>query len=342
MEKGDKTGMNAIDKEEKDKSDFFEKIKKKINLETPGVRDDNEFLYYINPNYHYIKDGKEKKYHKNSRYIIFQNEINNFNKTYFIHDNQSLEIALEKSEIKNVILVKTKYSNANESEKNNKVLIDDQNLNVNNSNDWKSAKSSKSSKDSKNSNGSNSSSQSSKSLDLEEILNSSIDLIKEEKPIKKEKIYSLTKFNKRFIISNISDLDFNFKYYYKEKFNNNKIDILKCMSKFFDEIRKIYAKNFISKLIVLGPKGVGKTTSILIFLRAESIPSLFFPIKKMNKFGNRRWRKIAFNESLYIFKNKDEMESFKNNSNNAPNAYNLFEFIFEFIKFVFEFYEKKN
>ncbi|MBP5583889.1 MAG: hypothetical protein J6X43_08060, partial [Bacteroidales bacterium] len=104
----------------------------------------------------YDKDSDNFKYY--SQYGI--SLLNNGDSEKAAH---ILEIALEKSEIKNVILVKTKYSNANESEKNNKVLIDDQNLNVNNSNDWKSAKSSKSSKDSKNSNGSNSSSQSSKS-----------------------------------------------------------------------------------------------------------------------------------------------------------------------------------
>ncbi len=59
----------------------------------------------------------------------------------------------------------------------------------------------------------------------------------------------------------------------------------------------------------------------------------------MMNFDNRKWRKIALNETIYIFKNKKEMENFKNVKDMIPNSQDLFEFIFEYIKFILGFYK---
>ena len=62
----------------------------------------------------------------------------------------------------------------------------------------------------------------------------------------------------------------------------------------------------------------------------------------MTTLNNRKWRKIGLNESLYLFKNKEEMDEFIKVRDNIPNTQDLLEFIFQYIKFILEFYKDKK
>ena len=301
------TQGNKIDKKEEEKFRLFQHIKEIISKNPLGLENENESFFCLTSNYYHIKGNEEKKkFSINSKYIIFKNKEKKFIKSFFIHDQKSLENALNESEIKNATL------------KEEKNIIKNYNSN-----------------DSK---GSNSSSESAQNLDVYKILNSSINIIEEEKAIKYNKIYSINNFEKRFRIKNVNELDFNFKYY-KNIPENNKIIFTKEIQNWSVEISNLYNNNYKSKLLILGPRGVGKTTTILTYLRYEEIPSLYFPIKTMMNFENRKWRKIALNETIYIFNNKEEMENFKNVKDMIPNSQDLFEFIFEYIKFILGFYK---
>ena len=62
----------------------------------------------------------------------------------------------------------------------------------------------------------------------------------------------------------------------------------------------------------------------------------------MMNLNNRKWRKIALKESLYIFNNKEEMDNFSKIADTIPNTQNMLEFIFQYLQFILEFYKNKN
>ena len=134
------------------------------------------------------------------------------------------------------------------------------------------------------------------------------------------------------------DLDFNYKYYYNN-YSNYKIEFRNELKIWSKDLKDSYKDTFKSQLIILGPTGVGKSTNTLIYFAFQEIPRLYFPIKKMMNLNNRKWRKIALYESIYVFKNKEEMEEFENKIDMMPNSLDLIEFIYLFIQFILDFYK---
>ena len=118
---------------------------------------------------------------------------------------------------------------------------------------------------SKGSKDSNSSPQSSDTLKVDDILEATNIVIKQDKPIKILKIFSESKFKSRFNIGKVRDLDFNFKKYKDFPINkDSEVDYSKFNQIWLQEMDKFYNEkgtNF--ELIIFGPKGIGKTISIL-------------------------------------------------------------------------------
>ena len=341
--KEDLSTEEKIDENKNKKYLLFNKIKKKVdeNSITP-----NDGISVVDDYYCYYENLKETDtFSKKSKFITFINEKIGFNKKFFIHNQKSLEHALEEAQIKNAIIINEEKEKKNCDSKVSKDLKDSENINeqkdlnepeelkeqkdLNEKNDLNEPmdlnnpknssgsdglNSSKEQKDSnvpKVSNDSYSSSQSSNTLNVDEILEESNIVIKEDKDIKVYEIFSESKFERRFILGKVSDLDFNFKKY-----------------------------NF--ELIIMGPRGVGKSINILFYLNIFSIPRLYFPIKKMIELKNRKWKKIALNETNYIFNSLDEMNEFKSYCNNIPNEKDLIQFIYRYVEYILKFYERRK
>ena len=189
-----------------------------------------------------------------------------------------------------------------------------------------------------------SSSQSSNTLNFKDILEELDIVIKQDKAIKTDKIFSQNKFDGRFKFKKISQLDFNFKKYRNFPINKDSdVEKSKVNQNFFNEINSFYDKkgtNF--ELIIMGPRGVGKSINILVYLNIFHIPRLYFPIKEMIELNNRKWKKIALNETNYIFKDLEEMNEFKKNCDNVPDQKDLILFIYGYIKYILKFYEEKK
>jgi len=307
---------NGIDEEEMKKYKLFLNIKEKsdINQKENKKEEDKEnfYIYKVNDKYYYALKGEDTiTYYANSRFISFINDEENFNKKFFIHDQISLDSALNKAKIKEALLI------SNETEKKNF-----------NSND---------SKESINS------SKSSKSLDIEDILREGIISIKQEKSIKVANILSKQNFDQRFSFKNVYEMDLNFKYYKDFYSKNYPIDFDIFNKKWLGEIENFYTSNkFNSELLVIGPKGVGKTTNIIAITKLAKIPRLYFPIKKLSNFNIRKLKKIALYEAIYIFQTEKDIEEFKKIIDKIPDSPNLILFIFEYIKLILEFYKKLN
>ena len=297
-----------IDQKEKEKEELFIIIKKKY-IEN-SIEKDEKIRYFSSYYFYSKKNEKKQSFSDKSKYITFKNEEKKFTKTYFIHDKNSLEIALNESEIKNAILKYDEKKNTNY--------------------------------DSNTSKDSNSSSENFDNLNVDEILKNLVNTIEQEKAIKSEKIFSQINLSKRFEADCIYELDFNYKYYYKTITQNIEIEDRNEHDLWTQDIEKFYQNNFEYQLIILGPRGVGKTTTLLLYLTYKQIPRLYFSIKKMSTLNNRKWRKIALNESLYIFKNQNEMDEFIKVVDKIPNSQDLLEFIFQYIRFIFEFYKNKK
>ena len=263
--------------------------------------------FFFDKTYYYCKDSKEaEEYLEKSRYISFINENISFKKIFFIHDQNSLNLALKEARITESIIEKG-------NEKRNY-----------------------------DSNDSNSSSKNAENLNAEDILEESISAIKQQKYIKISKIFSKGNFDKRFINGKVKELDFNSKYYKDLNLNNN-IKINEENKKIINDIAKFYSnRGFNSELYILGPRGIGKTVSLLEYLRIAKIPRLYFPISKLVNYNNRKWKKIALYESIYIFQNEEEMEKFQKSIENMPNSEDLIQFIYDFIKFILDFYKEKQ
>ena len=146
-----------IEKSEKEKYHIFQKIKKKA--EKGNIKPEDKILV-LKDSYVYFENNISQIFWKKSRFITFLNEEGNnkFNKKYFIHNQDSLERALIEAKITEVLM-----TNEEAIKKNY---------------------------DSNNSGNSNSSSESSKEVKIEDILEKSIDVIKQDKFIKLYDIFS--------------------------------------------------------------------------------------------------------------------------------------------------------
>jgi len=310
MEKAQKTEKDIgfeedIEQNEKEKYYLFLEIKKFIqNLKKP---EKDEEIINMEKYFMYNKGNNSQVFYPESRFISFVNEEQSFNKKFFIHDQSSLDEALRISNISNAI----------------KTSGDDM-------------------KQKYNSNNSNSSSGSANSLNIEDIINKNIIIIKQEKSINYLKIFSKENFDKRFYFQKLADLDFNLKYYYTP-IPDRRIELKNENIIWFREIEDFYNnKKLDSELLIVGPRGVGKTTTILKALNLRKIPRLYFPIKKLMNFDSRRWKKIILYEALYILNNEKDLEEFKSYNEIHSNDQDLIELIFEYIKLIQKFYETKN
>jgi len=97
-----------------------------------------------------------------------------------------------------------------------------------------------------------------------------------------------------------------------------------------------------SELLIVGPRGVGKTMTILKTLNILKIPRLYFPIKKLMNFGSRKWKKILLYEAIYILNNEKDMEEFKSYIEIHSDGHDLIKLIFDYIKLIINFYEMKK
>ena len=310
MEKGQEIEKDIgfeedIDQSEKEKYYLFLKTKKL--LEKSEKLDKDEEIFNLGQSYIYIKDNDNQEFYLESRFISFVNEEKNFNKKFFIHNQRSLDEALSKAMTNNAI----------------KTSLEDMKPNYNSNNSYIS-------------------SGSVKSLKIEDIINKSIIIIKQEKPINSAKIFSKENFDKRFYFQKLSDLDFNLKYYYTP-IPDRRIKLKNESNIWFKEINDFYKnKKLDSELLIVGPRGVGKTTTILKTLNVLRIPRLYFPIKTLMNLDSRKWKKILLYEAIYILNNEKDMEEFKSYIEIHSDGQDLIELIFEYIKLIINFYEMKN
>ena len=297
-----------IDQSEKEKYYLFLKTKKSFENSEKLGKDEETFNLGQSYIYNNHNDNESQEFYFESRFISFINEEKNFKKKFFIYNQRSLDEALSKAMINNAIF---------------KTSLEDIKQNYN-------------------SNNSNSSSGSAKSLKIEEIINKKIIIIKQEKPINSVKIFSKENFDKRFHSKKIADLDFNLKYYYTP-IPDRRIDLRKESNIWFKEINDFYKnKKLDSELLIVGPRGVGKSTTILKTSNVLKIPRLYFPIKKIMNLDSRKWKKILLYEAIYILNNEEDMEEFKSYIETHLDGQDLIELIFEFIKLIINFYELKN
>ena len=299
-----------ISDEDRNLYELFLSIKKEI----PNNQNDFEFLKgkvtIAGQNFAYEENEKEYYFLYNSKYLNFVNQKNEIKRTFFIHDEDSFRNALKETKIVNGVLKNIESKN----EKKNY-----------------------------NSNNSQSSSSSIEPLDIENILNNSIDTIVEEDYIKSNKIFNENNFNKRFAHKYISDLDFNLNKYYTNISYQDTVNYIHTQNQWYSELNNFYKKSIKPTLFILGSKGIGKTTLLLKFLNIEKIPRLYFSIKKMYNMTNKKWKKISFFESIYAFSDKEEMEEFSKICQNENfNYINLMEFLYSYIIFFFKFFIRKK
>ena len=267
-----------------------------------------------------LDNGQKKYFLDGSKIIYFTNDKEGFNrKPFFIHDQTSLDKALKITKIENGIL---KGENDNLKEK--------ENYDSNNSG---------------RSDGSASSVSSINSLDINEILQSSYNLIEEPKQIKVAKILNEQRFKERFNIKAVSSLDFNFKYL-KEDYIDNNIDYIDTQNDWCDDLKNLpHYNNTKSYCFIFGPKGTGKTTLLLKYLNVNEIPRLYFSLKIMSKPGfiNKKWKKYSLLETIYTFDNLEQMDNFSQTKiQDISNSPYLMKFIKSYIELIMDFYSKNN
>lgn len=311
-----------LEKEDLEKYDCFQKIKEKLdtNGENEFPFDDGKVLI-AGEDFIYKKgEGSKIYFFKNSRILFFTNkELKIIKKPYFIHDEKSYDEAITNSKIKNGIL-----TDGDEDQKDKKNAKDETDLK---------------------SNKSQSSSSSIESLDIRDILKTSHNYIEEPEKIQIKQIFSETNFKQRFNSDKIENLDFNFKYL-KGNYVKNDIDFIKEQNKWYGELQEIKSNKEKSYCFLFGPGGIGKTTLLLKYLNYEEIPRLYFSLKLMtkpNNFNNKKWKKMSLFETIYTFNKIEEMNNFsKTNLDDITDTSNLMEFIFSYIKFIFDFYSKNK
>ena len=262
----------------------------------------------------YQKENIKEIYIKGSRIFYFINEKSrNNNKAFFIHDEDSLAKALKETDIKNGIL-KKKEDNLKEKE------------------NYDSNKSGKSEN-------SSNSALSINDMDIDQILETSYNIIEEPTSIMVNKILTEENFIKRYNITSISSLDFNFKYLKDEEYIKNKVEYIKDQNAWWDELKNVM-KNKKQHYYIFGPKGIGKSTLLLKYLNFYSIPRLYFSLNIMNRLGIiKKWKKYSLHEAIYIFDSLEKMQKFSNlNINENCNYSNLMEFILSYITLINDFF----
>ena len=310
---------HKLSQEDTIKLELFLDIKTKILENKKELSYKNGYVKIAGLNFVYYYKGEKKKkinFAHNSKVINFINKIDKTKMQFFIHDDISLQESLKKSNIKNGILKKEKNPNNDAKEKNKEKI-------------------------NYNSNDSKSSSYSIGELNLKTVLESPFNTIIEESLIKMNKIFSKENFEKRYIFETILDLDFCLKYF-DDIYINNKIEYNNTQNNWHIQLHDIFENKYLSLLFVFGCKGIGKTTLILRFLNLEGIHRLYFSIKNMSKLDYKKWQKIMYYETIYIFDTIEEMQEFSTNINQEQfiNSYNLISFIFSYIKYIFTFYLK--
>ena len=201
-----------LDETERKKYELFLEIKRKTNNDSKAFIQGEIKMLHIGFEYYYVENGNPTIFPQNSRFISFINEKKEINKKFFIHDQDSLSIALNEAEIKDAVLIKEKKENDG--------------INNYNSNDSKK---------------SNDSALSAAKLKVENILDEPIISIMQQKPIKISEIFSHDNFVKRFNIGKISELDFNVRYY--EQFANDfEVDLVNINQDWFLEMNDFYKK----------------------------------------------------------------------------------------------------
>ena len=320
-----------LEKENQENYNYFKEIKEKLDKDGESEFNfKNGKVFILGDNFVYkLNDGTKIYFFKNSRILYFSNKkLKIKNKPYFIHNKQSYEEALKKTNITNGVL------KDEEEEVEDKVEEEEDDK----SNKQKNKKNSESEK-------SGSSSSSIKSLDIKDILKTSYNYIEEDNSIKVNKIFTEGNFKEKFNFDKISNLDFNFKYL-KEDYLKNSLEFIKEQNNWYRKLDDIYSNKERSYCFLFGPKGVGKTTLLLKYLNGEEIPRLYFSLKIMSKIknnNNKKWKKISFYETLYTFTEIDEMKNFSENKiKDISDSENLMEFIFSYIKTIFNFYSENN
>ena len=284
---------------------------------------DGKIFYFCQMFEYLLNNGQQKYFYNNSKIIYFTNKNEDiFRKPFFIHDETSLDEALKKTKIKNGILKHDKIENLKNQEKNDN----------NKPSDSPDSTKSKSSIYSVN------------NYDIEYILNSNFNLIKEENGMSVKLILNEKRFNNRFAKNLILDLDFNFKYI-KEDYIKNNIDYFNSLNNYLNELKTLVSENNTkSYCYIFGPRGIGKTTMLLIYLNFFRIPRLYFSLKIMSKidFKNRRLKKYALMETIYIFDDLEQMNKFSEiKIDEIPDSSNLLEFILNYIQKIMPFFLKE-
>lgn len=269
----------------------------------------NDFCYFIN--------GQRKYFFNGSKIIYFTNKDKNIiQQPFFIHDQNSLEEALKKTDIQNGMLRSVKNNQENDFNK------------PSDSTDSKSSFSSVN------------------SYQIENILNSNFNLIKESNAIGVKYILNEKRFNDRFNMDFVYNLDFNFKYikdnYIKNNIDDNDANQNNCLNKLKDLVKENNTKSY---CYIFGPRGTGKTTLLLKYLNFYAFPRLYFSLKIMSKsdFNNRRLKKYALMETIYTFDDIPQMEKFSDiKVSEISDSSNLLEFILSYIQTIINFYSKEN
>ena len=285
---------------------------------------EGKILYLLHKFRYLMNNGQKKYFYNNSKIIYFTNKNENFVRIpFFIHDQTSLDEALKKTKIKNGILKHDKNKDFKNQEKNDN----------NKPSDSPDSTKSKSSIYSVN------------NYDIEYILNSNFNLIKEVDGIGVKLILNEKRFNNRFDINLISDLDFNFKYI-KEDYIKNKIDYFNSINDYLNELKTLVSENNTkSYCYIFGPRGIGKTTMLLIYLNFSEIPRLYFSLKIMSKidFIKRRLKKYALMETIYIFDDLAQMNKFSEiKIDEISDSSDLLEFILNYIQTIMPFFLKEK
>jgi len=305
--------ISKLDEESLNDYNIYKEIIDNLKTErlTSFIYKDGKIFCLGKDFFYSMKNGQRKYFFKKSRIIYFTNKAKNIiQQPFFIHDQNSLDKALKKTDIKNGILKNIKINQ--ESDFNKPCYSTDSNSSISSVN----------------------------SDQIKYILESKFDLIKESNAIGVKLILSEDLFN----IKTVSDLDFNFKYInninrYIDDFDANLIN-------YFNELDDLIKKNNTkSYCYIFGPRGTGKTTKLLIYLNFFSYPRLYFSLKIMSKIisKNKNLKKYALKETIYTFDDLEQMKKFSDiTKDEISDSLNLLEFILSYIQTIMNFYSKEK
>ena len=92
-----------IDQSEKEKYYLF--LRTKNLIENSEKLEKNEEIINLGEYYYYNRDNDSQEFYLESRFISFVNEEKNFNKKFFIHNQNSLDEALSMAMISDAIII---------------------------------------------------------------------------------------------------------------------------------------------------------------------------------------------------------------------------------------------